>query len=86
MADSGQQHGEDSQPKSRNSWIVAGAIGALGFEFVGFVLAGLLIGSQIDVYFDSEPVGLIVSVALALLAVGLHSYHVIQRFLKDGEE
>ncbi len=86
MADSGQKRDEDAQPKSRNSWIVVGAIGALGFEFVGFVLAGLLVGSQIDAHFDSEPVGLIVTMALALLAVGWHSYLVIQRFLNNGEE
>lgn len=70
---------------SRSPWMALGVMGALGFEFVGFVLVGVYIGHQIDEYFDSSPVGILLSVFLSLVAVGMHIYYVTRRFVKDGE-
>lgn len=85
MTDSSRQSPEESKDDETSPWIVIGAASALGFEFMGFVLAGVFIGTRIDAHFDSEPVGLLVSVALALVAVGWHIYLVSRRFLKNGE-
>ena len=69
------------------SLVVLGTVSALGFELLGFVLAGLFLGSRIDSHFGSEPVGLVVFVFLALAAFGWHAYRISQRYLFDhGEE
>ncbi len=71
---------------SRPSWIKVGAAAGLGFEFVGFVLAGVFIGTRLDARYDSSPVGLLVCLGLAMVAAGWHIYLVSRRYLLDGEE
>lgn len=71
--------------RSPSPWTTVGVMGALGFEFVGFVLVGVYIGHRIDGYFDSSPVGILLSVFISLVAVGLHIYYVTRRFVKGGE-
>ncbi|RAL24926.1 hypothetical protein DL240_01580 [Lujinxingia litoralis] len=78
---------DDRQTRPRSPWLVAGAIGALGFEFVGFVLGGAFIGTRLDAHFGTAPVLLLVSMALAMLGAGWHVWKISQRFLKtQGED
>lgn len=87
MADSEKPGDSESKDlKSPNLWLRAGAAAALGFEFVGFVLAGVLIGTQLDARFDSSPLGLLVCLGLAMVAAGWHIYLVAQRFVLADED
>ena len=86
MSDSSRTSGgESTDSESPNLWVKASVAGALGFEFVGFVLAGVFIGTQIDAYFDSFPLGLLSSLTLALVGVSWHIYRVCRRVLLDDE-
>ncbi len=78
--------GKHKDVSSRKMWMKAGAAGALGFEFVGFVLAGVLVGTRIDARYDSSPIGLLVCLGLAMVAAGWHIYLVSRRYLLDGEQ
>lgn len=87
MPETGTEHDDESHDStSTKLWVKAGAAGALGFEFVGFVLAGVFIGTRIDARYDSSPLGLLVSLGLAMVAAGWHIYLVSRRFLLDGEQ
>ncbi|RDV40078.1 hypothetical protein DV096_05840 [Bradymonadaceae bacterium TMQ3] len=78
---------DESRHSTRNPWLVAGAIGALGFEFVGLVLGGAFIGTRLDAHFETAPVLLLVSMAVAMLSAGWHVWKISQRFLKtQGED
>lgn len=81
-----QRDEELDDSSSRALWLKTGIAGALGFELLGFVLAGVLIGTQIDARYDSSPVGLLATMSLALLAAGWHIYLVGRRYLVDREE
>jgi ATP synthase protein I len=63
--------------------LVVGIYGALGFEFVGAVLAGAWIGTRIDERFGTDPYGLVLSVLLMLLGVGWHIVRISRRLLKQ---
>lgn len=76
---------ESSDSSSPNLWVKAGIAGALGFEFVGFILAGVFVGAQIDAYFDSHPIGLLSSMAVAIIGVSWHIYRVCRRVYVDDE-
>ncbi len=73
---------DDEEPAM---WLQAAVVAALGFELVGFVLAGVFIGTWIDGRFDSSPVGLLSSVALAMLGAGWHIRRVTRQYLSDDE-
>ncbi|MFP4600290.1 MAG: AtpZ/AtpI family protein [Persicimonas sp.] len=74
--------GIDEQASEEQSpWVVAGVFAALGFEFVGFIVGGLLVGAYIDKSFGTGPWGVLVMVLLGLVGVLVHIYHVAKRFL-----
>lgn len=78
---------DDTRQSERSPWIVAGAVGAMGFEFVGFVLGGAFIGTKLDEHFDTAPALLLVTMALAMVGVGWHIWKISQRFLTtQGED
>lgn len=77
--------GESNDSSSRRLWVKAGAAGALGFEFVGFVLAGVFLGTRLDARYETSPIGLLSCLALAMVAAGWHIYLVSRRYLLDGE-
>ncbi len=85
MSDSGDDPEDQSDDSSSSMWLKTGVAAGLGFEFVGLVLAGALIGTQIDTHFDSSPAGLLVSMGLALVAAGWHCYLVSQRLMRNDE-
>lgn len=86
MPDMGDDHDDESTGSSPSLWAKAGIAAALGFELVGFVLAGVFIGVQVDAYFDSSPVGLLASMGLAFVGAGWHIYRITRRFLIDDDE
>lgn len=78
---------DESRSSTKSPWLVAGAVGALGFEFVGIVLGGAFIGTRLDERFNTAPVLLLVTMALAMLGAGWHVWKISQRFLKtQGED
>ncbi len=75
----------DEPTKPKNPWVKAGIFGALGFEFIGFTLVGVMLGNWIDGKYDSEPVGLLVCLLVAMMAAGLHVFTITKRFLADED-
>jgi len=75
--ETGPQKEEEKSP-----WIVAGVFGALGFEFVGFIIGGYFIGAVIDDNFATAPWGVTTMMLLGLVAVLWHTYRVAKRFLE----
>mgnify|MGYP001146774021 CR=1 FL=1 len=75
---------QDSKHKKHtNPWVKAGIFGGLGIEFVGFTFVGVIAGTWIDGKFDSSPTGLLICLALSMVAAGLHIYAITKRFLLD---
>lgn len=74
----------DREPpnEERSPWVVAGVFGALGFEFVGFIIGGALVGAFIDDFFGTDPWGVIVMMFLGLVGVSVHIFHVATRYLE----
>lgn len=73
----------ESTDDQRSPWVVAGVFGALGFEFVGFIVGGALIGAFIDDYFGTDPWGVIVMMFVGLAGVSVHIFHVAGRYLEE---
>ncbi len=69
----------------RNPWLTIGIFGALGFEFVGFMIVGALVGTWIDRRWDTQPFGLIVTMLLMMLAVGWHIVMITRRLHRNGD-
>lgn len=76
---------ENDSMTSGRMWARAGIAGALGFEFVGLVLAGAFMGATLDNRLDSSPWALIGCIALSMVAAGWHAYLVSRRYLLDGQ-
>lgn len=74
-----------SSPKETNPWLVTGVAAVLGFEFVGFIIAGAVVGTYIDRRFETAPYGLLISMLLMLAGVGWHIWLMIRRFVLNGE-
>lgn len=75
----------EDKPKESSLLVKAGIFGALGFEFLGFTLVGVLLGQWLDQRFDIEPWGLMGSLLLAFLAAGIHIFTITKRFLAEEE-
>lgn len=75
----------DDTPEQRSPWVKAGVFGALGFEFLGFTLVGVLIGEWLDQRFDIEPWGLLGMLLLAFVTAGIHIFTISKRFLAEEE-
>jgi len=73
-----------TNPSEQNPWLITGVVGALGFEFVGFMIAGAYVGTWIDRKWDISPYGLLFTMLFMLLAVGWHIYVIIRRFHRNG--
>ncbi|MFU8802746.1 MAG: AtpZ/AtpI family protein [Bradymonadaceae bacterium] len=87
MADLDQEHppdGDESDDQPAD-WVVIGVYGALGFEFVGAMLAGAWIGTYIDQRFGTYPYGLFITMLLMLLGVGVHIVHITRRLMNKGD-
>lgn len=72
----------DSAPQEHSPWYVAGVFGALGFEFVGFIVGGYIVGALIDDHFGTAPWGVVITVLLGLVGVLWHVYRVAKNFLE----
>lgn len=87
MPDEGTDREETPEgTSSRKMWVKAATAAALGFELVGFAMAGVFVGILFDGHFDTSPVGLLVSLALAFVAAGWHIWRVSQRVLLDNDD
>lgn len=77
------REGENSAPDQGPSQLKKlGVLGAMGFEFVGFIVGGALIGRWIDARFSTAPWGVIGMILLGMLAAFWHIYRVVTRYLK----
>lgn len=79
-SDNDDKHREDSDGGSQ--WKTLGIYGAMGFEFVGLVVGGSLVGYWIDEKFNTAPWGVVSLILLGMLAALWHVYRVAKRFLK----
>lgn len=75
-----------TNPPEQNPWLITGVVGALGFEFVGFMMAGAYVGTWIDRKWEISPYGLLFTMLVMLISVGWHIYVIIQRFHRRGTQ
>lgn len=73
----------DGDKKEKNPIVVAGVVGALGFEFVGVVIVCFYIGSKLDERFGVGPWGTVGMAALGMFGTAWHVYLLSKRFLID---
>ncbi|MFB6371868.1 MAG: AtpZ/AtpI family protein, partial [Bradymonadaceae bacterium] len=59
---------DESGDDGPSDWAQAGMVGAIGFEFVGFIAVGILVGRWIDQQLGIEPLGLLVGLLVAIVA------------------
>lgn len=85
MGEPGEETDEKSDDSTGSMWLKAGIAAGLGFELIGFVLAGAFIGTQIDARFETSPWGLLVSMGLAFVAAGWHIYLVSRRITSQED-
>lgn len=76
----------DGDKKERSPLVVAGMVGALGFEFVGVVIACFFLGSMLDERFDVGPWGTVGTLALGMLGAAWHVFLLTKKFLIDQGE
>ncbi|MGM0556612.1 MAG: AtpZ/AtpI family protein [Myxococcota bacterium] len=77
----GHEPGEDNGDE-QSPWLTVGVFGALGFEFVGFILGGYVVGQAIDTRLDSYPIATLTCIALGLVGVLWHTYRISKKFLE----
>lgn len=80
--DTGKGKADKGKKEEQSPWLVAGVFGALGFEFVGFIVGGYIVGALIDDRFHTAPWGVMTMVLLGLVGVLWHTYRVAKRFLE----
>lgn len=76
---------DQDEARSTSLWARAGAYGAIGFEFTGFVLAGVLLGQFVDDRYGTGPWGLLGGLLLALTAAGVHIWQLVRAFISSDE-
>jgi F0F1-type ATP synthase assembly protein I len=76
----------DGEKKERNPLVVAGVVGALGFEFVGIVIGCFWIGSTLDDRFGVGPWGTVGCLAAGMLGGAWHVYLITKRYLIEEDE
>ena len=71
--------GPDSAPRE-SAFVRYAKVGALAFEFVGSIAAGVFIGHQLDEYFATEP-WLVLAMTIAETVIGFYRMvQVLRRF------
>ena len=76
----------DGDKTERNPIVVAGMVGALGFEFVAVVIACFFLGAMVDERFDVGPWGTVGILALGMLGAAWHVFLLTKKFLIDQGE
>jgi F0F1-type ATP synthase assembly protein I len=71
---------EGSPPPAETAFVRYAKLGALAFEFVGSIMAGVFIGYQLDAFFGTEP-WLIALMTVASTAIGFYRMiQILRRF------
>jgi F0F1-type ATP synthase assembly protein I len=73
---------DDKNGDEKSPWLTVGVFGALGFEFVGFILGGYVVGNAIDKRLETYPIATLTCIALGLIGVLWHTYRISKRFLE----
>jgi F0F1-type ATP synthase assembly protein I len=68
-----------------NPLLVYGRYGALGFEFAGAVLAGILVGRYADTYFGTEPWLMILGAVGGMAGAVYRLVVVLQQLSRRGQ-
>lgn len=69
-----------------NPLLVYGRYGALGFEFAGAVLAGILVGRYADTYFGTEPWLMILGAVGGMAGAVYRLVVVLQQLSRRGQD
>ena len=77
------ESGESTTP---SLYAQAAIVAGLGFEIVGFTVAGVWLGNRLDDRFGTEPLATVLGLVLAIVAVGFHIWRVVQRFVGTSRE
>jgi len=75
----------DGPEDEKSGWAKAGIGMALGFEFVGFIAVGILLGRWIDQRLGTEPIALLVGMLVAIVAASLHIYQMANRLMRSDD-
>lgn len=66
-------------------WLAYGRYGALGFEFAGAVIAGILLGRYVDGWLGTEPWAMILGAVGGLSGAIYRLIIVLQRLSRRGQ-
>jgi F0F1-type ATP synthase assembly protein I len=69
-----------------NPWLSYGRYGALGFEFAGAVLAGILLGRYADTYLGTEPWLMLLGAVGGLSGAIYRLIIVLQQLSRRGQD
>jgi F0F1-type ATP synthase assembly protein I len=69
-----------------NSWLSYGRYGALGFEFAGAVIAGILLGRYADTYLGTEPWLMLLGAVGGLSGAIYRLIIVLQQLSRRGQD
>lgn len=72
---------DETRPRSRNVWVVAGELTAIAFEFTGSVVAGVVVGWFADGRLGTEP-WLLIAGTLSGTAAGFYRMIQILRLIQ----
>lgn len=66
-------------------WLTYGRYGALGFEFAGAVIAGILLGRYVDEWLGTAPWAMLLGAVGGLSGAIYRLVVVLQRFARGGQ-
>jgi ATP synthase protein I len=68
------------EPTGEPAFVRYSKYGALAFEFIGAILAGVFVGAQLDRYFGTDP-WLVLGMTIAGTAIGFYRMvQILRRF------
>jgi hypothetical protein len=90
MADERGDRPGDGQGDGPGALYTMAVVGGLGFEFVGLVVGGALVGMWVDGRLEVAPAGLLTGVGLGVMSAAWHTWKLARRLLRsergDGDD